>query len=320
MSRWIICAISALMVMASTTLRAQEPPAAPQWFPLTAEQDKHLDEVLKYWEWQASQIQRYRCKFTRWEYDPVVLPRDKDIAASIAQGSIQFAAPDKGLFKVEKLHQIVVQKQGNVTIPSIKDGRPEYSAPKNPFFEHWICDGKSIFEFDAITQQLKMRRLPAEMQGKQITEGPLPFLFGAKAQTIKQRYWVRVVAPPPKPNHFWLECIPKNREQAADFKAVHIIIDNNEFLPTAMILHETAGGRATYEFSDREKNWLMLPDAIVPFRQQFYEPQLPAGWKRVEEAFGGAGPGPAEPITQAPMIGPPQPRQAAGAKGTPMRR
>ena len=294
-------------------------PGQPAWYPLPPEHEKHLNEVLKFWEFQAAQIQRYRCKFTRWEYDPIILPKDPETAAAVANGNIQFAAPDKGLFKVEKLWKIALEQQGKTSVPVFKDGKPEYVAQKEVLGEHWVCDGKSIFQFDSLNKQLIKRALPPDMQGKQITEGPLPFLFGAKAQAIKERYWIHVVSPPPKPNHFWLEAIPKRRAEAADFKAVHVVIDDTEFLPTALILDLRAGGRTTYEFSNREKNWNMLPAMLNPFQQQFYAPTPPSGWKLVEEPFQ-AEPAPANPITKAVPLGPAPPKKAQLPSAGPMRR
>jgi hypothetical protein len=140
----------------------------------------------------------------------------------------------------------------------------------------------------------------------------LPFLFGAKAQTIKERYWIRVVSPPPKPKHFRLEAVPKRREEAADFVRIEVEIDEKEFLPTALILLERGGGHTTYQFTERETNWSLLPEMVNPFTQQFYAPKTPAGWKRVDEPFR-AEPAPAAgPVTKAPMIGPAQSRQAQG--------
>ncbi len=307
------------LLVFTTMLPAQQPPGAPQWFPLSPEHDKYLTDVLNYWEYQAGQVQRYRCKFNRWEYDPVVLPKYPNIAASIAQGAIQFAAPDKGLFKVEKVWQVVLHQEGNIAVPVMKDGQPQYTEQKEILGEHWVCDGKSIFQFDSLNKQLKKRALPPEMQGKQITEGPLPFLFGAKAQAIKDRYWIRVTVPPPEPGHFWLEAIPKRREEAADYLAIHIVIDEKEFLPKALKLYERAGGNTTYQFDNREKNWNMLPNMLNPFHQQFYEPQPPSGWKRVDEPFR-ADPAPAGPVARAPVMGPAPPRQAQGKPVGPMRR
>ena len=37
--------------------------------------------------------------------------------------------------------------------------------------------------------------MPPELQGKAIVDGPLPFLFGADAQKLKQRYYLRIITP-----------------------------------------------------------------------------------------------------------------------------
>lgn len=266
--------------------RAQErPPGAPAWHPLPAAEEKYLTDVLKYWEYQASQTKLFRCSFTRWEYDPVILPRNPEIAATVAQGNIQYAAPDKGLFKVEKLWQVSLTQQGNLAVPEMKGGKAQYQPQDQILGEHWVCDGKSVFEFDSLNKQLKQRELPAELQGKQIAHGPLPFLFGAKAQEIRDRYWIRVVVPPPKPQHFLLEAVPKRREDAADYRAILITIDEKEFLPVDLTMYERAGGHNRYEFANRQKNWSTLPEVLNPFHQQFYKPNTPSGWTLVREPF-----------------------------------
>ena len=44
-------------------------------------------------------------------------------------------------------------------------------------------------------KKLKVHPLPKEMQGEAIADGPVPFIFGAKADKMKQRYWIRDVTP-----------------------------------------------------------------------------------------------------------------------------
>ena len=64
---------------------------------------------------------------------------------------------------------------------------------------------------------MTVTRLPPELQGKAIVDGPLPFLFGAKAETIKARYWIRVL-PETGNGKFWLEAVPKSRQDVQNFK------------------------------------------------------------------------------------------------------
>ena len=51
--------------------------------------------------------------------------------------------------------------------------------------EHWVCDGKSVFEYRHDQKQLVERPIPPQLQGKAIVDGPLPFLFGAEAAKLK---------------------------------------------------------------------------------------------------------------------------------------
>jgi TIGR03009 family protein len=314
--------VFALILCSTGTLLGQQPPGPPEWFPLPADQQKYLDEVLKYWEFTAGKIQRFRSKFTRYDYDPTTFTLPSEFATSMSQGSIQFAAPDKGLFKVEKEWNIKVQQitgtdQRAVTVPEMKDGKPQYAAQAD-VFEHWVCDGKSVFEFNSRQKQLIKRELPPEMQGKQIVEGPLPFLFGAKAEEIKNRYWIRVKTPPPEPGHFHLEAFPKRQKDAADFRSIIIVIDEVKFLPTALMLYQPNRSVQRYLFSEREINWSIVLQQLNLFHQQFYAPKPPAGWQQVNEPFQVA-PQPVGPTANVRPFGPPPPRQAQSPM-TPQRR
>jgi TIGR03009 family protein len=287
-------------------------PGQPEWFPLPVEHEKYLDSILKYWEWQAAQVQRFKCKFDRWEYDPVMLPAHPGVAATISQGNIQYQSPDKGKYEVVAQWDVKVQQQGNTTVPVLDaNGKPQYEARREVMGNHWVCDGQSIFEFDRRNKQIVKRPLPPNMQGKQIADGPLPFLFGAKAHTLKERYWIRAL-PPQKEGYFYLEAIPKRREDAADFTKIHVMFDDQEYLLRMLVLFDRAGGRESYDFKEHEKNWNLLPEKINPWHQNFYAPKPDIGWKMVEEPFQ-AGPAmgpPAGPLPAAGGAPPAAPRQA----------
>ncbi len=259
----------------------QRPQGAPDWFPLHPELQKHTDGVLDFWEFHSGKIERYRSDFERWEYDRAnfhpVMPQ------TYSTGRIMYAQPDKGLFEVTALRQ--GQKQA--------DGTIAYDVQKATEFEKWICDGTTIFEFDHRNKQLIERALPPEMQGKQIVEGPLPFLFGAKRAQIEERYWVRI--NPEKKDVFWLEAVPKKRDDAANFKQIDIVIpDDTEFLPKAIILHHRGGTQTTFEFKNRETNWNEALEKLAIWNRAFFNPATPSGWKRVKE-----------PASQQPAIEPP---------------
>lgn len=260
---------------------AAGPPAAAQlpFPPLPPEHQKFLDDVLREWERRSKAVERYRCTFKRWEYDPVFGPRET--FKTFSEGLIKYAAPDKGLFKVEKM----VDYQ-----PPAKPGeKPSYVPRPGDSGEYWICDGLSVYEHDPKNRQLIQRELPPHMRGTAIADGPLPFLFGAEAEKIKRRYWIR---PLPLPTgvqgEYWLEAYPKTRQDAASYQKVQVIIDQADFLPKGLVIFDRNfdpyrnPARTTFTFENREVNWSV---AWQIFTREFYEPKVPFGWKKVEEKY-----------------------------------
>ena len=67
---------------------------------------------------------------------------------------------------------------------------------------------------------------------------------------------------------------------------IHIIIDEPDYLPKAMVLFDTnyvPGTRCsqtTFQFEGREVNFSILTEQLNLFHREFYEPKLPAGWTR----------------------------------------
>jgi len=135
--------------------------------------------VLKAWEQKSKDIKTFDANFTRWEYDPV-FPKpnaDPKDPVNVDFGILKYAAPDKGVFRILS----TVGPDGKA-VPIEADRA-----------DHWICDGKSVYQYLPKQKQLVEHKLPPEMQGKAIVDGPLPFLFGADAQKLRQRYWIRIV-------------------------------------------------------------------------------------------------------------------------------
>jgi len=279
-------------------------PRAPAWIPLPADHEKYLDDVLKFWQDSSNRVKKYRCSFRRWEYDGANVARDPQTGRlpprTESTGVIRYAAPDKGMFKVELTKHYTLAKEGD---------RPQYLPHKDEVSEHWVCDGKSIFAFDNQKKQLIQTMLPPEMQGRAIVDGPLPFMFGAEVAKVKQRFWMRVITPKDSTGEYWLEAIPKSRQDAANFKMVHVIIDEKDFLPKAMSIFnlnhdpERNPSCITFAFDKRETNWNETLETLNVFHKEFWEPSTPFGYKKVVESLV-----PTSPADQSTT--PPLPRQA----------
>lgn len=294
-------------------LAAEITPRQPSWFPLAANQQAWVDEVLLAWEKTSDEIVTFKCKMQRWEYDPAFGPKDPTTPHTFGEGIVQYAKPDKGMFKVESLKKFVgaAKVGGNPWVTEIG--------------EQWVCDGRSIFEFDTRNQRLRQAILPKEMQGKAIADGPLPFLFGAKIATIKSRYWIGPApnTPDGHEGEYWLEAVPRYSRDAANFQKVTIILDEKDFLPKALDVYapnynkKTNPAHTAYAFESREttskkNNPLIDPEKLKFWKSQFYEPKVPSGWKKVVEDMNEIPQGP------RPVQGPAAPgtatRPAAGTK------
>lgn len=271
----------------------QQGPQVPPWFPLAPDHEKRLNEILNFWEHKTSAVERYRCNFRRYEYEMARLGK---VWKTYTEGKIQYASPDKGLFKVEVIKHRTPPKQPG--------GEPGWQDQVGGPREHWICDGESIFEFNYPLKQIIVRPLPPGMKGKQIAEGPLPFMFGAKAAQIKRRFWVREVTPPNSEKEFHLQAIPRTLQDAQNFRELLIVIAEEDFLPQAMVLFHRNKAKTTYVFEDREMNWNTTLEAINIFKRAFFEPVLPdRDWKKV-----------AAPLEQAATRPPRQPTRGAAVR------
>ena len=242
----------------------QPAPAAP--FVLTPDEQAQLDQVLAAWEQRGTKVKSFESKFTRWQYDQVFGKETTD------QGEVKYASPDKGAFQV---------------------------LGEQP--EHWICDGKSIFEYKFVTKQLIEHKLPPELQGQGITDSPLPFLFGSTAAQLKQRYFLRLVTPPNVQGQVWLEARPRYQADAQNFQRAEVILASATMLPAAIQTHEINGKtRTVYKFERPQVNPsdpLRGLDPLRIFDRDPFKPSLPRGWtKVVEEAPASQAARPAGPV------------------------
>ncbi len=256
--------------------------------PLQPAFQKYLDDVLAAWEKSTKNIDRYQCKFSRWQYDPTKT-NDPAVFYTAASGAIRYMAPDKGMFQVEDLR---FRKQK-------PDGSWGYEAIDGQFGEWWICDGESVHLYDQTLKQAKKYPLPANMRGAEVFNSPLPFVFGVNAQKVNARFWVRPMPPPPEPNGkpndkiILLEAYPKFQGDAVNYHHVSIYLDRQEFLPLGIIIYlpnwtiaAKDDHKEVFEFKDREINQGLLAkinEAV--FRQSFIPKEPPKGWTVEEVPF-----------------------------------
>ncbi len=262
--------------------QAQAPPQAPPDFQLNALQQAQLDQVLDAWQAASGKIVTFQCRFERWEYDVAFGPKDGNIPLNKNVGELTFQKPDKGSFEIKEINKF--------QFPAAPPGQQPPAAPQgnwvnqpNAIGDHWVCDGKSVYQYRPDLKQLVEHPIPPEFQGQAIADGPLPFLFGADRKKLSKRYWMRIdqqqVQDPI--NQIGLVAIPKFREQAADFREVDVILDRQQLLPLFMNVKKPNGSRDMYIFDIKKADVNGLFNRMKA--AVFARPSLPSGWQRVVE-------------------------------------
>ncbi len=247
-------------------------PKTPPGFPLSPEKQARVDQILKYWEHHTERIKTHECEFVRENFDFVF--GSKDTPATVDVGIVRYKAPDKGLMRVEQVYKVNAEAT---------DEKDRYEQQDVQFGEYWVCDGSSIFQFDSRTKVLTETKLPPEMRGQSIGDGPLPFLFGAKAEKMKQRYWIREVTPEQNPDgEYFLEATPRRQEDAANFDKILVQLsrEGDYLFPKAMRLYNKQG----YTQYRMRKHTPNDPrHRIAAFLKYFVSPSTPQGWTKVVE-------------------------------------
>ncbi len=251
----------------------------PPPFQLTAPQQAALDQVLSGWEQRAQTIRTFKCTLRRWEFNDVFK------TTTYTEGELRYRKPAEALYRVKPT------------------GTEEWA-------EYWVSDGLAIFEFVASQKELVERRLPPEMQGQAIEDGPLPFVFSSNATKLKERYFLRLAQPPADRTHeIWLEAFPRRREDAANFQRAEMILDAQQMLPSAVRIHLPNGqDRTVHQFLD-----VVINDPLGFLKGDFAAPRAPRDWKRrIEDVVPVTAGAPPPPAPRAKLG--PAPRQAAAPR------
>ncbi len=267
----------------------RRPGGPPAGFPLSKEKQRRVDAILGYWEHHTGKIKTFECKFTRENWDFVFGTRKAP--STIDRGTIRFAAPDKGLMRVDDVWKFD---------PEAKKKAKQFNKQAVQFGEYWVCDGTAVYQFDSRTKKLTETELPPQMRGKAIGDGPLPFLFGARSDSMKQRYWIRELVPPKQvTGEYWLEAIPRRAVDAANFDKIQVQLTKpadagkDQLRPKSMKVYMKQG-YAVYHFADHSFN--SPTHRLADFFRSFVKPKAPIGWKKVVEKWNEPSQPPTGPI------------------------
>jgi TIGR03009 family protein len=223
------------------TPRGGSKPARPAPLPTVRipKLSPEVEKVLKDWELHTSQFQTMTVEFSRFTYDRVFEVEKR------AEGTVAYKAPDRGNYVISgaKIARGEKSKKKN------KNGVPYELKSDDP--ERWVCNGKEVIQINEKVKPPTYEKvtIPPESQGQNIIDGPLPFLFGMKAERAKSRYRdIKLLKS--DEGEIWLQVRSFEEQDSNAWETAVIIIDAAKYVPKAVKLKDITGKETVHVFKN----------------------------------------------------------------------
>jgi TIGR03009 family protein len=217
--------------------------------PLKVEEiSPELEKILKNWEQTTSQFKKMTGEFSRFKYDKTFEVEWR------AEGKFAYEAPDKGNYELRGLEP---RKDKNGQLEESQkigsDGKTPYTL-KADSPERWVCTGKEVIKINEKERTYEKLAIPPDSQGENIMDGPLPFLFGMKADQAKRRYRLTLDAKNTNADVIRLHVVPRLPKDSANWSKATVIIEAKTFKPKAVKLLDPTGAESVHVFKNVEVN------------------------------------------------------------------
>lgn len=241
---------------------------------------QELQRVLLDWEQKTARITKLRGEHERYEYDYAFEVEKR------AVGTFWFESPDKGRidFNVELQPQIPNPPTNPGKIG--KSGNPFRIVAAEPTI--WSCDGAMILSVNVNDRTYDKLEIPPHQRGENIVDGPLPFLFGMKADKLKARYRMTLGDKHNQPGRtgrmeYHVVASPLKQEDAREWKRAEVLLDAQYCLPTAIRLINPAETSETVYVFDLGKMKANEPKLHPAWLTNPFTPSL-RGYKLLQSA------------------------------------
>jgi len=206
-----------------------------------------LERILKDWSQATDKIQKLQGKHTRWVYNHTYEVEQQ------AVGSFYYEAPDKGRMDIKGQSEPIRDRFGKkVDRNKFTNGKSDLRNGKvyqfkNSLSEIWIADGRNIKQIDEKRKTIDVYPIPPGKRGKNIMDGPLPFLFGMPPDKAKKRFRFKLLRE--SETKVWLQIWPNLQQDRATWKEAKVILLKPSYLPEAVQLIDPGGTTETvYKF------------------------------------------------------------------------
>lgn len=195
--------------------------------------------LLQDWEAKTAGIDTLQGVFRRYEYDSVFMTEKR------AVGRYWFGSPDKARMDFQPDPEILKAQQNQPGEKMQHEFGGKTYVVQAAEQKSWICNGKEILEITHESKQYSKMEIPARYQGQRITDGPMPFLFGMKADSVSQRYKLAFGEKHNPASQVHIVAYPIVPGLQREFQRAEILLDPNTFLPQAVKLWDPSGNKET---------------------------------------------------------------------------
>lgn len=255
-----------------------------------------LEQLLDEWEQKTTRIKTLHGHHHRWSYESTFCVEKRSF------GEFYYEAPDRGRIDMKGIEPSSREVSKKVDAQGVP-----YKIVK-PSSERYVCTGEEVVKIDDDIKEFDVFPLPKELRGVGIVNSPLPFLFGMKAEDTKRRFQLTLLSN--TPNEARLKAVPRLEMDYANYQEALIILDKQNFLPTAVkLIHrnkkpdvnktsEELGEKdeTVYSFSKFTINNAGLMAKIKDtFGSDPFRPSIPRDYRRMVSANAEAPPGSKSP-------------------------
>ncbi len=195
----------------------------PENYKPTAEEQKQLDEFLARWEEFGKGVKRVSCDVHMREFDGV-LQQNSKIPVAHTWGQFRFITPNKFMYHIKGEFAYTDAKPEG----EWKEGQNEWMI---------VLNSKEFMQYDYKNKKVVVYPVVSEEQDMDLTmdNGQFPLFFVAKANVLKNRYYLRIVTPASKQKtQVWIEAFPRYARDAQLYQSITVILGVKDLQPTYM--------------------------------------------------------------------------------------
>ncbi|MGN0931223.1 MAG: hypothetical protein ACI4NP_05910 [Thermoguttaceae bacterium] len=196
---------------------------APETYKPTEDELKQLDDFLVRWEEFGKNVKRISCEVHMREFDGVLQQNSKRPVAH-TWGQFRFISPNKLMYHIRGEFVYTDEKPEG----EWKEGQNEWMI---------VLNSKEFIQYDYKNKKVIVFPVASEEQDMDLTmdNGQFPLFFVAKADSLKDRFYMRIITPANKQkDEVWIEAFPRYARDAQQFRSITVILGLKDLQPTYM--------------------------------------------------------------------------------------